>query len=125
MKIRIGTLKRILREVAISPSYFKNNQPVQDIMERPNMANAIKALEQPFRNAVQNNLVLAAKDKYNPETRELDDAAYEHIKQVSDQATEQMMAMVHRAITQAFAQAQKGAQKSAEAPAPAAKKAVA
>jgi hypothetical protein len=116
MKIRVGTLRRLIREVAISPSYFKNNEPVRDIMDRPNMAKAVAALEQPFRNAVQNNMVLAAKGQYNPETRELDDQAYEHIKQTSDKATEMMMAGVHKAVTQAFAQAQKGGARE-EAPA--------
>lgn len=124
MKIRVGTLRRILREVAISPSYFKNNQPVQDPMDRPNIANAVKSLEAPFKNAVANNMLLVAKDKYNPETRELDDATYKHIEQVSTKATEMMMAGVAKAIQQAWAQASKGA--AAEAPPAAApKKAVA
>jgi hypothetical protein len=119
MKVRLGTLKRILREVALSPSVF-NQEPVKDVMDRPNVAKAIASLEQPFRNAVQQNLVLAAKGQYNPETRELDDGVWEHIKETSDRATEMMMAGVHKAVQQAWAQASKGA--AAE---PAAKKAVA
>jgi len=114
MKIRLGTLKRILREVAISPSVFKQ-EPVHDPMDRPNIARALQSLEAPFRNAIQQNMVLASKGKYNEETRELDDGAWEHIKDVSDKATETVMARVHKAVQSTWAEAMKGA--ATEAPA--------
>lgn len=114
MKIRVKTLKRILREVAISPSVFKQ-QPVQDPMDRPNIAKALPALEAPFKNAIQQNLILQARDQYDEQTRELDDAAYDRIKTISDKATEVMMARVHKAIQTAWAEAMKGAAEEAPA----------
>jgi hypothetical protein len=127
MKIRVGTLRRLLREVAISPSVFKNAQANQtkDIMERPNIAKAIAALEAPFKNAIEMNLTLQAHDQYDEQTRELDDAAYERIKTVSEKATEMMMAGVHKAVQGAFAQAMKGAGEEKPAVAAPPKKAVA
>jgi|SRR5581483_1831190 len=123
MRVRLGTLKRILREVAVSPSAFANNKPVQDPMDQPNIAKALASLEQPFRGAIQQNMMLAAKDQYNAETREFDDQAWEQIKAASNKATEVMMARVHKAVQTAWAEATKAG--SAEQPAPVAKKAVA
>jgi hypothetical protein len=108
VKIRYGTLKRILHEVAVSPSVFKSNQPVSDPMDRPNIAKAIAGLEQPFRTGVELNLVLEARDSYDEQTRELDDAAYERIKEVANKSTELMMARVHKSVQGAWSEAMKG-----------------
>jgi hypothetical protein len=108
MRIRVGTLKRILREVALSPAVFKDNQPVRDPMDRPNIARAIASLEQPFRSGVELNLVLEARDSYDEQARELDDDEYGRIKEVADKATEMVMARVHRAVQGTWAEAMKG-----------------
>lgn len=116
MKLRLGDLKRIISEVAVSPSVFKNER-VNDPFDRPNIANALPALEAAFVRAVEQNLVLAARDSYNPETRELDDATYQHIRQTSTSAGEVMLAAVHKAVQaawkQAMAQAGKAKKKAA------------
>lgn len=124
MKIRYGTLKRILREVAISPSVFKNNQPIRDPMDKPTIAKAVASLEQPFRSGVEMNLVLEARDSYDEQSRELDDQAYDRIKEVAEKSTEMMMARVHKAVQGAWSEAMKGVH-GAERPAVAPAKAVA
>ena len=124
MKVRFGALRRLVREVAMSPTIFQNNQPVRDPMDRPSIAKAVSALEEPFRRGIEVNLVLEARDSYNEETRELDDSAYRRIKEVSDKATEMMMARVHKAVQGAWAEAMKGVE-GAERPAPASSKRVA
>lgn len=126
MKIRVGTLRKILREVALSPAVFKQ-EPVTDIMQRPNIAKAIQSLEAPLANAIKQNLILASKEHYDEQTREFDDAAWERVQTVADKATEMAMAGVHKAVQNAWAQAMKGVggqEKPAAAPA-APKKAVA
>lgn len=119
MKIRVRTLKRILREAALSPAVFRDSQPTRDPFDRPNVVNAVQALERAFKNGVRTNLYLANRDKYNEETREFDDATEQHIGEVADRASEAMTAAVHKAVQQAWAQAMKGAagtEKSAQAP---------
>ena len=125
MKIRVKTLKRILKEVALSPAVFKQ-EPVQDLMDRPNIAKALASLEQPLMNAMKQNLILAARDQYNEETREFDDQAWERVQTVAQKATEMAMAGCHKAVQNAWAQAMKGVgEEKPAAPAPAPKKAVA
>lgn len=108
MQIRYGTLKRIIREVGVSPSVFRNNKPIQDPMDKPNIAKAVASLEEPFRQGILMNLTLEARDSYDEQTRDLDDAAYERIKEVSGKATEMMMARVHKAIQGTWGEAMKG-----------------
>ncbi len=117
MRMRYGTLKRILREVGISPSVFKNNQPVKDPMEKPSLAKAVANLESPFRSGIEMNLVLEARDSYDENSRELDDQAYDRIKEVAHKATEMMMARVHKAVQGTWAEAMKGVQGAEKKPA--------
>ena len=119
MRIRVGTLRRILREVAISPSVFKNNQPVRDPMDKPTLAKAVAALEEPFRQGILMNLTLEARDSYDEQTRELDDQAYNRIKEVAGKATEMMMARVHKSVQGAWAEAMKGVHGAEKPAAPA------
>jgi len=108
MRVSYRALKKIIREVALSPSVFKNNHVVQDPMDRPNIAQALTALEQPFKTGLETNLVLDARDSYDEETRELDDAEYARIKDVAAKATELMLARAHKAVQASWAEAMKG-----------------
>lgn len=108
MKIRLSQLKQLIREVAISPSVFQNAKRVEDPMSRSAVAKAVQDLENGFRSAIENNLVLDEKDAYNPETRELDDDAYARAKEVAQKSTEMMVARVHKAIQGSWAEATKG-----------------
>jgi hypothetical protein len=107
MKITYGQLRRVIKEVAMSPSVFQNNKPISDPFDRSTIANAISSLEEPFRRAVEQNLVLASKDSYNAETREFDDAAYQRVQELSQKAAEAVMARVHKAVQQTWQETMK------------------
>ena len=108
MKVRYGALKRVIREVAMSPSVFKNNRHVEDPFDQPNLARAMTSLETPFKNAVTMNLVLDERDAYDEQSREFDDAAYQRVEEVAQKATEMMVARVHKAVQASWAEAMKG-----------------
>lgn len=98
MKIRLGTLRRMLSEVAISASVFKNNKAVRDPMDKQTVAKAAQDLENSFKRALEMNLVLAMANSYNEQTNEFDDAAYEKVKQATSAAAELLMAKVNDAL---------------------------
>lgn len=102
MRIRTGTLRKLLREVAISPSLFANNKPQQDPVEKKGVAEAMQALEHSFKSGLVTNLVLASASKYNKETREFDDAAYKAIDEAASAVTEKMIAQVNSAVKSAW-----------------------
>lgn len=102
MKIRAGLLRRILREVAMSPSLFVNNKPQPDPVEKKGVAEAMQALEHSFKSGLVTNLVLASASKYNKETREFDDAAYKAIDEAATAMTEKMIAQVNSAVKSAW-----------------------
>jgi hypothetical protein len=108
MKIRYGTLKRILREVAVSASVFKNNQTVHDPMDRPSIAKAVASIEEPFRRGIIMNLTLEARDSYDEASGDFDDSAQARINSIADKATEMLMANVHKSVQRAWAEAMKG-----------------
>jgi hypothetical protein len=114
MKLRYGTLRRVLHEVALSPSVFKNNKPIDDPMDKPTVAKAVATLEEPFKRAIEANLVLAAQASYDPQTREFDDSVYQQIQATATKASEAMMARVHKAIQGAWQEAMKSASGAAE-----------
>lgn len=112
MKIRVSTLKRIIKEIALSPSAFQNER-VNDPFDRPNIAKAVGAIEGAFKTGVAQNLILDEQDSYNAETREFDDEAYARIEEIAQKATEMMMARVHKAVQSSWAEAMKGVGKTA------------
>src|SRR5277367_876803 len=97
MRTTLRQLKRLIREVAVSPSVFQNNKLINDPFEKPSVAKALQAIEPAFKTAIAMNMVLAEKDSYNAETREFDDAAYQRIEEVAQKATEMMVARVKKA----------------------------
>lgn len=105
MRIRLGTLRKVLNEVAVSPSVFKNNKPVRDPMDKPNVAKAAQELEAAFKRNLELNLVLSLADKYNQETSQFDDAAYDKVKQATAAVGEKFLATVNDALEKAWVQA--------------------
>lgn len=108
MKIRYGTLKRLIKE-GVSPSVF-NNPIVKDPLDKPTLAKAVASIEEPFRQGIMMNFIIGARDSYNEETRELDPAVEQRIKETTEKATEIVMARVHKAIQGAWAEAMNGSQ---------------
>jgi hypothetical protein len=107
MFIRYSVLRKLLREVAVSPSVFKNNQPVQDPVDKKGVASAMKDIGNSFKSGLVMNLTLASADKYNSETREFDDAAYQQIEKVANAAVEQVVAKINDTVKTAWVQAHK------------------
>ena len=108
MRIRLGTLKRILSEVALSPSVFTNNKRINAPLDKPNLAKAFHELSKLFKSTLEMDLILSMANKYNKETREFDDAAFEQVKQACNSATENLEAQVNSSLTNNWASAHKG-----------------
>jgi hypothetical protein len=111
VRIRLGRLKRLIGEVALSPSVFRNAERTDDPMDDRNIAGALERLEQPFKSALEKNMVLDAQASYDEETREFDDAEYERIKDVAARAAEAMLAGAHKAVQRTWADAMVQGQK--------------
>lgn len=95
MKIKLGELRKIIREAAVSPAVFTNNKLVSDPMEKKGIAKAMGDLERTFNDGLKMNLVVAHADKYNKETREFDDAMMQKIKETADEATETTLSKIN------------------------------
>jgi len=111
MKIKVGTLRRLIREgiiseISLSPAAF-NEKPVKDPMQRQNVSKAMGDLERFYSSALMNNLVLAHKDKYNAESRDFDDATYEALKSQADRITEKVMSQISNTLQQGWLAANK------------------
>ncbi len=55
------------------------------------------------------NLVVAQADKYNEQSSEFDDAAYEKVKSATTSATETLMSQVNNALEKAWVKAHQDA----------------
>lgn len=106
MKIKLATLRRLIREEAMQPNVF-SNKPVEDPMDKPNIAKAVQDLQNSFKRALDVNLVVSMQDKYNSETKDFDDATLENIKRVGDETTDQVMAKVHEFVKKGWITAHK------------------
>ncbi len=126
MRIRLGTLRKVIKEVAISPGVFKNTQTVREPTDNPNVAKLVQEFEQKFVSALKLNLVVANADKYNEETREFDDAAYGRVEEALKGAKEAIAGKVvgtlndiwvkaHQHVKGAAAQQEKPQQKQPSA----------
>lgn len=109
MRISYGDLKKIINEVAVSPSLFRNgHEPTDSPFEHDNVEQAIDGLARSFRMAVGKNLFLDNEDSYDPETREFDDAVYERIMSTVDTSEKSMKAAVHKALEASWRTAMQG-----------------
>lgn len=109
MRIKVGNLRKLLREHGLSPAIF-NNQAVQSPLDKQNIAKSFQALDSAFKAAIHQNLVLSHADKYNKETREFDDAMFQKITQVADAASEKFTATIGNAINNIWSEAHKAVQ---------------
>jgi hypothetical protein len=98
MKIRLSTLRKIIREVAVSPAVFKNNKVIDDPLHHQVINKALDDLKRGFHDGLTLNLTLASSGKYDEATRQLDDAAYEQIKGLAESVTEQVISQVNNSV---------------------------
>lgn len=119
MRITVGQLRKLIREVTVSPSLKKNNKLIDGPMADSDTAGLVDRLDGAFEQALMMNLVLANFDKhYNAETRDFDDHAYQAIKQRVDAAKSQANEGVKQALNSAWKQAhQAKSEQPAAAPA--------
>ena len=104
MRIKIGTLRVLLREMAMSPSVFKNNKPRKDPMQGK-VISGMQAIQGGFQNMLLMNLVLLhGQEHFEPVTRdgeqsgEFNDKAYAMLKVRSQQVAEELGASLQNVI---------------------------
>lgn len=105
MKIRYGSLKQIIREVALSPGIFKNGEFVHDPLDDKEIAGLIQRLENAFKRTIGLNLLLMSSNAYDASTREFDDETYKAASEIASDSTEKMVAGVGRAVSQTWTNA--------------------
>jgi hypothetical protein len=110
MRIKLGELKNLIREVAISPS-LKNNKLLNSPLDNKIVADLIKRLGDGFEQALVRDTIIRAMDKhYNPETRELDDKIYDEVMNNVKSAKEKMIAGVSQSVEDAWSSLNSGEQ---------------
>jgi len=96
MKIRIGKLRSLVREVAMSPSLFSNNAAVAGPLQKKPVADMIELLVQKFEETLRKNLILNSERYFDKETREFSDIAYKRLSKiaqiVADECKKQVIA---------------------------------
>jgi uncharacterized protein (UPF0332 family) len=108
MKLTVKQLRRLIQEVAMSPS-LKQNEQLKDPLKHKGVAKAFGLMRDELNNAIQLAMVVSSMDKYYDEsTRQFDDAAYEHIKERAKEAANSASAGAAREIQIAFSNALKG-----------------
>lgn len=102
MKIKLSQFRKLIREVALSPS-LKQNKPIDDPFQSKNVNLSIEKLQAAFEQTLATDLIVRAMDQhYDEETREFDDAVYENIKSIVDDSREQAAIIVKKALQQAW-----------------------
>lgn len=105
MRVRVpaSVIRRLIREVAFSPSLPNSTKIVSDPMEKKNIATAVTDVEGVFKSALVTNLVLANWEAhYNAETREFNDAAFQKIDSVADKLSKQLTAKFKDVVASAW-----------------------
>lgn len=88
VKISVRDLKKLIKEVAMSPAVFQT-EPVQNVDSNKNLVDAISGFSEKLRSTMQKNLVLSFRDKFDSETRNFDDVTFKHIQNVVDKVVKQ------------------------------------
>lgn len=102
MKIKLSQFRKLIREVALSPS-LKQNKPVEDPFQSKNVNVALEKLQAAFEQTLASDLIVRAMDQhYNEETREFDDAVYDKIKSIVDESRDEATIIVKKALQQAW-----------------------
>ena len=105
MKITVGKLRKLISEVAISPS-LKQNKPVDDPLTNKNINVSLEKLQAAFEQALATDMIVRAMDRhYNEETREFDDDVYEHIKELVNQARDRASSITKKGLQSAWQEA--------------------
>lgn len=108
-KVSLKQLRSIIREsviqeLSISPA-FQNEKAVESPLEKQNIGKALGDLKRFYRSSLLVNLLLKHKDKYNPETREFDDAAYDQLESLAQKHSEGVIAKVSQVLESSWSEA--------------------
>lgn len=108
-KVSLKELRSIIREsviqeLSVSPA-FQNEKAVESPLEKQNIGKALGDLERFYRSSLLANLMLKHKDKYNPETREFDDAAYDQLESLAQKHSEGVIAKVSQVLESSWSEA--------------------
>lgn len=102
MKIKLSQFRKLIREVALSPS-LKQNKPTDDPFQSKNINVSIEKLQAAFEQTLATDLIVRAMDEhYNEETREFDDEIYNKIKSIVEDSKQQAVVIVKKALQQAW-----------------------
>jgi hypothetical protein len=102
MKITVKQFKRLIREVALSPS-LKQNKPVDDPFQSKSVNVSLEKLQAAFEQTLAMDLIVRAMDEhYNEATREFDDVIYKQITSIVEDSKGQATAIVKKALQQAW-----------------------
>lgn len=117
MKIRLGELRRLIREVSVSPS-VKKNKTLDSALADHDVNDLVDRLDGAFEQALTLDLIVRNMDKhYNAETREFDDATYKAIKERVAQAKNKALAGVKKSVESAWSSAHGSESQGTAAPA--------
>lgn len=117
MHIKLSQLKKMISEVAISPS-LKNNPLQTSPLNIKSVKQGIEGMKRDFENALKRNLIIASMEKhYDVDSREFDDSAYEQIDVVAKETTEKMVKAVSQTLIDVWRSAHKSDRPSMTPPA--------
>lgn len=109
IRIKLGTLKQLIREVAMSPAVQKEQQAT-DPMTNKNVVEGMSKISQAFGLLLTRNLVLANFAKaYNQQTREFDDNVYKQIKDAVTTSQEKLQSRLASVMQKTFAEGSQAA----------------
>lgn len=97
----------VIQELNVSPA-FQNEKPVASPVEKQNVAKALNDLERFYRSSLLANLMLQHKDKYNSETREFDDAAYDELESLATDSSERVLSKINQVLESGWSEALNG-----------------
>lgn len=111
MRVRLGALRRLIRETAMSPAFFAQGKALDDPFANPQLAQPAKQLEHAFEASLVKSLVRSAADRYDTKTRQFDDAAYDEIKASAASISIQVGERLRKLITQGWSLAHQNVRK--------------
>lgn len=111
-KVSLKQLRSIIREsviqeLSVSPA-FQNEKAVESPLEKQNIGKALGDLERFYRSSLLANLLLQHKDKYNAETRDFDDAAYDQLDSLATKHAEDVNAKITQVLEASWSEALSG-----------------
>ena len=101
MSDKYGTLKRYIKEIAVSPHVF-SAAVVTDVLEVKEVTQGITSISRGVELNLRNALMKAARQKFNPTTRQFDNQTYEQINEIVDNIVEQVVANITSVVQEAW-----------------------